>query len=107
MSARRCSTCGVNWPTDWKYRECAHCGGTTDHISNADPIPEDEAKRTLHHLKFDAFYAARGERPVEVDFSYLDEIAALAAIPVKGDPIPVPPLPPELWGSEAHRLRRS
>lgn len=106
MAANRCSICAVNWPVGYGYITCPHCGGKVSTITDADPITVDEAAFIKKRLAFDAYYAKRGAREVDVDFSYLDEIAELESIPVAGEPIPVPSLPPELWGVEAHRLGR-
>lgn len=59
--ARRCSTCGTDWPTTWKdggakYALCPKCEGKTDVISNADPLDEETAHDLKIHLDFERFY---------------------------------------------------
>jgi len=53
MSARRCSTDGINFPTDYEFNKCPVCGEDTDWVGNADP-DEDHAEKVeslLRHLE--------------------------------------------------------
>lgn len=113
MAARRCSQCGVNWPSLPNYARCPGCDDATDHVSEEEPVEYSEAVILAKRLRFDRVYAERGEQPLPPEYAEVvarlaravDEIVALESIPVDGEPIPVPPLPPEMWGSEAHLLR--
>ena len=66
MSARRCSTCAINWPIN-EYREpdqpvidyktCPACGAETDYFNNA--TPDDDAEEMATRAKtalFERYY---------------------------------------------------
>jgi hypothetical protein len=60
-NARRCSTCGIDWPMEpfKDYSECAQCGEATDGITNGDPMEPDSARVLRNHILFDLYYAER------------------------------------------------
>jgi hypothetical protein len=61
--ARRCSTCALDWPSDYSaFKTCHKCGGKTDSISNGNPLDPRDALSLKNHLEFDRFCDARDER---------------------------------------------
>ena len=42
MSARRCSTCSLNYPNTMTYKECLECGGETWSGQNVVSMPDSE-----------------------------------------------------------------
>lgn len=84
MAARRCSDCGINYPAVTDYIKCPVCGGKTDQVTNAKPLPKAE----LAAVVFEAYYQRRGPREPDMDdrtadlFRRSDEQAALESIPV-------------------------
>jgi hypothetical protein len=106
MPARRCAPCNFDWLATVLHGLCPTCGENT--VYHAQSNPNAEAERLLRHAEFEHFYAERGEREVEMDWSRIDaaleEIRALEAIPVAGEPIEVEPLSPERWGESAYLL---
>lgn len=56
MSARRCSTCALNWPDEYPaYKLCPQCDGSTDQVNNATAMSQSQANA----VAFEAFYEKR------------------------------------------------
>lgn len=58
MPARRCSTCAQNWPigTAWPTI-CPACGSRLDYMSNAQAMPDQDARSILRRHEFDRWLA--------------------------------------------------
>lgn len=65
MATRRCSNCGINWPSDSDFGTCYECGGSTSWIANDEPdFNKKEGMRRKAHWDFERHYEKRGERPL-------------------------------------------
>jgi len=74
VSARRCSSCGLNWPDDHKkYKTCPECAGKTDSLNNSAPMDSTE----LNHRLFEVFFKAWDEKRVEAEKQAEDLIDSL------------------------------
>lgn len=54
--ALRCSLCGLNWPLDNAYRECAQCGEPTSRSRNVTVMKSADAVSLKAHLDFERYY---------------------------------------------------
>lgn len=85
--ARRCSTCGVDWPNSNVYGTCPGCEGRTDPISNADPIDIADAKSRAAHAAFERYFAEWDAERIEREKAEREaQLAALDAAATAPDP---------------------
>lgn len=62
MTARRCSICGLSFPNDAGWRECAQCGEETALIGNIEPnLTIEEATSLLRAREFDEYLEKEGK----------------------------------------------
>ena len=69
---RRCAIGCEDWPDKPEYAVCAICGERTTRTRNLSPLPEDEARSKVAHLKFEEYYeqhCAEHAQPVEGDIT--------------------------------------
>jgi hypothetical protein len=101
MSARRCSSCSVNFPGRSAYNPCPLCGEPTDYLSNDDPHDDAEDRARFADLEKwcrengrsdplsgDALNHAlqsKGDEPLDWSKYQLEQIAELEGIPVLDD----------------------
>lgn len=53
---RRCDIGCETWPDQMLYQRCLHCGEMTRRVSNAQPLPVEEALSMLLHEEFESYY---------------------------------------------------
>lgn len=81
-SARRCSTCSINWPVDVAYYTCPICRTRTGHMHDEIPISERQARSAIRHHEFEKFYThhdaeRKGPTPEEIGAREAEEILQL------------------------------
>lgn len=57
MTALRCALACESWPHSVLFNICPQCGEPTRLMSNATPMPLDEAQILRNQLRFEEFYA--------------------------------------------------
>lgn len=100
MPARRCSTCGINWPNSLPdFRECPHCETATWYSQNNDPDHSNaealkikaEAARTMSAAGTisaappSPAHAHRVERYLSLGFTEVDAQVLAVALEVERD----------------------
>lgn len=54
---RRCSMCGVSWPSEEQFKTCFDCGGETDFAMTSSPpdLSLEEATSRQRHFEFERY----------------------------------------------------
>lgn len=78
--AKRCSTCGLDFPNLSAFTTCPKCEGKLDRITNGKPMTQLEANHLIAEFKFERFYAdydkrRNGPSPEEVGVAEAKKLA--------------------------------
>jgi len=92
VAARRCTQCGLNWPTDTKYMDCPSCQGSTWWCNESDAMEKKAADARVKRLdderaaaqakaeltaRFNEWYAEREAatfwQPTAFDHAFCDQ----------------------------------
>jgi hypothetical protein len=78
VAAKRCSTCAINWPLE--YTTCGVCEGKVDHLTNAVPVMQGEAKQLKLHADFERYLEAEtdAQRTARIEKATAAELALFA-----------------------------
>lgn len=87
MSARRCTQCAINWPSDPQHMKCPNCDGATWFSPTSTPDPKEDRQPVTAPLdvgEASPAYVHRVERYLQLGFTEVDAHVMAAAKDRKG-----------------------